>query len=175
MSRTPKLILASFLFAGCALMGTFPAQAKQGHVKPDSQIDAATPLSAADKKHLLEDNFIVVKTVAAIPLVVQKKILGTGVRDGMADAGQPYEPSDMVGPKPLPFRRLIFAGTSLGYCVVYNEYGGYGTGQEVSLYRLLPGQAVLAWRGHLRDQGRYLTLVQLQSAVAASRLDKKVK
>lgn len=110
-----------------------------------------------------------------MPLPVQKKILGTGVRDGMADAGQPYEISDMAGPKPLPFRRLILAGTSLGYCIVYDEYGGYGIGQEVSLYRLSPSQAVLAWRANLRDQRRYLTLTQLQSAVAASKLYKDAK
>lgn len=93
----------------------------------------------------------------------------------MADAGQPYEPSDMVGPKPLPFRRLIFAGTSLGYCIVYDEYGGAVSGQEMLLYRLLPGQAVLVWHGYLQDQSRYLTLTQFQSAVAASKLYKNVK
>ena len=92
----------------------------------------------------------------------------------MADAGQPYQVTDVIGPKPLPFRRLVFAGTSPGYCVVYNEYGGYGTGQEVSLYRLMPGQAVLAWQANVRDQ-RCLTLAELRDAVSQSKLHKNVK
>ncbi len=175
MSRTPKLIFASVLFAGFALMDTVPTQARQDQIKPEDQLASGTTLSAADKKHLLEDSFVLVKRVSAIPPLVQKKILGSGVRDGMADAGQPYEPSDMVGPKPLPFRRLVFAGTSPGYCVIYNEYGGYGTGQEVSLYRLSPGQAVLAWRANLRSESGYLTLTQLRDAVSKSKPYKNVK
>lgn len=175
MSRTPKLIFASVLFAYSALMGTLPTQARHDQIKSEDKIDAGTPLSAADEKHLLEDNFVLTTKVAAIPLPVQKKMLGTGVRDGMADFGQPYEPSDMVGPKPLPFRRLIFAGTSPGYCVVYNEYGGYGMGQEVSLYHLLPGQVVSVWHASLRSESGYLTLAQLQEAVSKSKHLKNAK
>lgn len=175
MSRPLKLIFAGALLAGFTLMGASSVQARQDTIKPEDQFVAGTPLSAADRKHLLEDKFVLVKAVSAMPLLIQKKILGTGTRDGMADADQPYEISDMVGPKPLPFRRLVFAGTSPGYCVVYDEYGGAVTGQEVSLYRLLPGQAVLAWRGYLQDQSRYLTLTQLQGAVAASKLYRNAK
>ena len=174
MSRIQKLVFAGVLLTSFALMGA-SVQAKQDPIKPDDQFILGTPLSVVDKKHLLEDKFVVAKTVAAMPLPVQKKILGTDTRSGMADAGQPYEISDMVGPKPLPFRRLVFVGTSPGYCVVYDEYGGVGTGQEVSLYRLSPGRAVLVWQANLRDQSRYLTLAQLQSAVAASKLYRNAK
>ncbi len=176
MSRTQKLICASLLFAGFALMGLSSAQAKQDHIQPKDQLSSGTPLSAVDKKHLLEDNFVLVRTVAAIPQSVREKLLGKEVLSGMADAGQPYQITDYItGPKPLPFRRLIYAGTSPGYCFVYYEGGGYGTYQEVSLYRLMPGQAVFAWQANLRDQSRYLTLAQLQSAVAESKLYKKAK
>ena len=87
----------------------------------------------------------------------------------MADFGQPYEPSDMVGPKPLPFRRLVFAGTSPGYCVVYKECGGFGTRQEVSLYRLPPGQALLIWQADLQDDRKLLSLPELRSVIGKSK------
>ncbi len=159
MARALKLIFAALLFAGLTLMGMAPTQAKQ------SQLTSGTPLSPADKKHLLEDNFVLATKVAAIPLLVQKEMLGSGIRGGMADAGQPYEISDMVGPKPLPFRRLVFAGTSPGYCVVYNEYGGFATGQDVSLYRLLPGKATLVWYADLQNGRKCLSLLELRRVI----------
>lgn len=165
MSRLPKLIFASFLFAGFTLIGIAPAQAKQGHVKSEDQVDSGTPLSTADKKHFLEDDFVIVKTVAGMPLVVQKKILGSGIRDGIADAGKPYQSTDVLGPKPLPFQRLVFAGTAPGYCVVYYECGGFAARQEMSLYRLSPGQAVLAWRAELQDDRKLLTLPELRNVI----------
>lgn len=162
------LILVGLLFLCFGVASGVEAK----HKDPSYQ---STPLSNMDKQHIMQDNFVLVKTVQALPPAVQTSLLGSHGREGMADAGQPFAITDVVGPKPLPFRRLILAGTSLGYCIVYDEYGGYGTGQEVSLYRLSPSQAVLAWRANLRDQRRYLTLTQLQSAVAASKLYKDAK
>ena len=73
MSRTSKLVTTCLLIAGVALVGTYSAQAKQDHSMPKNQSDGGTPLSAEDKKHLLEDDFVLVKTVAAIPAVVQRR------------------------------------------------------------------------------------------------------
>lgn len=166
MSRTLKLIFASLLLAGLALMGTVSTQARQDHVKPEDLLTSGTPLSAADKKHLLEDNFVVVKTVAAIPQLVQEKVLGIDARGGMVAAGQPYQATDVIGSKPLPFRRLIYAGTAPGYCFVYNENGGFAAGQAISLYRLLPEKATLVWQVDLQDDKKLLSLLELRSVIA---------
>jgi hypothetical protein len=52
----------------------------------------------------------------------------------IADAGQPYQVTDVVvlrpGERELPFRRLLFAFRAGTYHVVYYEMGGYG--QSVS-------------------------------------------
>lgn len=165
------LTFAGVLLSGLALTGTVSAQAKQDRVQPKNQVDGGTPLSVSDKKHLLEDNFAVVKTVAAVPLLVQKEILGDGERDGMADAGQPFERTDMLGPKPLPFQRLIFAGTSSGYCFVYSEQGGFAYWMQVSLYRLSAGQAILVWRGTPHGNLTVLDLAQLRDAINKGKLD----
>ena len=130
MSRTPKLIFAGFLFAGFALTGTAPTQAKQDNLIHEEKLVPGTLLSAFNKKHLLNDNFVIVNIVQALPLPVQRKLLGSDTEAGMANPGQPYSITDVVGPNPLPFRRLIFAGTASGYCFVYYEYGGFATGQD---------------------------------------------
>ena len=110
-----------FAFAGLlflCLSITNVVQAKQKNAQ-----DQGMPLSQIDKQHVLQDNFVLVKAVQALPKAVQHGLLGADIRSGMADAGHPFEISDMVGPKPLPFRRLIYAGVSSSYCFVYNEYG----------------------------------------------------
>lgn len=121
MSAMQKLVAVACL----GLLGAVPAQAKHNHAKPKSVAVAMPVLSAENKQHLLNDQFTVVKKVQAIPQSVLSVLLGKGPLDGMADAGQPFEKSD-VPRGDLPFRRLIFAAVSPGYCLVYNEYGGYG-------------------------------------------------
>ncbi len=150
MLRSHKM----FVFAGFLLLCLTITNAVQAKQK-DAQ-SQGTPLSQIDKQHVLQDNFVLVKTVQALPKAVQHGLLGADIRSGMADAGQPFEISDMVGPKPLPFRRLIYAGVSSSYCFVYNEYGGYGYGTQAAVYRLTGGRATLIWRAGLQNYNRPL-------------------
>lgn len=162
MLTTQKLLAIACL----GLAGAIPAQAKHERAKPKSVAVAVSVLSAEDKQHLLNDPFTVVKTVQAISKPVLSVLLGKGPRDGMADAGQPFEETDMPRGN-LPFRRLVFAAVSPGYCLVYNEHGGYSPYMEMSLYRLSGGQARLDWRGGPRGSGfgSNLSLTQLQSKI----------
>lgn len=137
--------------------------------KPKDAQNQGTPLSAIDQQHVLQDNFVLVKTVQALPKAVQRGLAGNDIRSGMADAGQLFEISDMVGPKPLPFRRLIYAGVSSGYCFVYNEYGGYGYGTQVAIYRLSNGHATLFWRAGLQNYKNFFDLPQLRNEIVAGR------
>lgn len=152
------------VFTCLGLLGAVPAQAKHGRAKPKSVAVAVAVLSAEAKQHLLNDPFTVVKRVQAIPKSVLSVLLGKSPWGGMADAGQPFQRDDVVRSN-LPFRRLIFAAVSPGYCLVYNEYGGYGEGREVSLYLLTTGQAYLVWRGSLTDDSNVLSLAQLQGKI----------
>ena len=128
-----------------------------------------TPLSAIDKQHFLNDNFTVIKTVAAIPKSVQSQIMGTGMGAGMAEPGQPFQEGDVIY-KPLPFQRLVFAGTSTGYCFVCSEHGGYGHWTWVSLYHLLNNKAILVWRGSPEYRLNISDLSQLRSAIIAGKI-----
>lgn len=152
------------------LLAAIPAQAKHDRAKPKSVAVAAPGLSAEDKQHLLSDPFTVVKRVQAIPQSVLSVLLGKGPLEGMADAGQPFQFSDELRGN-LPRRRLVFAAVSPGYCLIYNERGGYSPYMEMSLYRLAAGQARLVWRGGLTDDSNVLSLAQLQSKIRDGKYD----
>ena len=128
------------------------------------------PLSAADKAHVLSDTFTVVKTVYQMPAAV-RKALGLPAKDplgGMADAGKPFEIGDAVSGK-LPFRRLVLAATNTQYCLVYYELGGIAYRNEVILYRLQAGQAVIAWRAELNSAYRPATLPKLRAVIKSGK------
>ena len=74
----------------------------------------------------------------------------------IADAGQPYQVTDVVivrpGERQLPFRRLLFAFRAGTHYVVYYQMGGYG--QSISALVFAPHDAVryrLVWGGVERD------------------------
>lgn len=157
-------VLRMLVFGLLILMSGIPAQAR--HDKPKAI--SAFGLLPSDKQHVLQDHFVVVKTVQAIPKSVSCRLLGKYIEDGMADAGQPYEHSDAPPPGPrLPLRGLIFAALSPGYCIVANNHGGFGEGTEVSLYRLPAASAAgtpaaLVWRANWRPASGYPNLLELQ-------------
>ena len=163
MSRSRKTgVLAVLLFFCLTLASGVEAKQK-------STSNYGTPLSAVDKQHLLNDTFVIVKTVSAIPKSVQRHLLGKSVEAGMADAGQPFQITDVISGKSLPFQRLIFAGTSSGYCFVYSEHGGFGYWTNVHLYRLSDAKAELVWRGTPQPRLNILDLSQLRGAIAAGK------
>ncbi len=129
---------------------------------------AKPPLSAADKAHVLSDTFTVVKTVKQIPAAVQKA-LGLPAKDplgGMADSGKPFQIGDAVNlSEKLPFRRLVFAATNPRYCLVCYDLGGIAYREEVILYHLQGGRAMIAWRAELDSDYRPATLAKLRAVI----------
>jgi len=125
-----------------------------------------TTLSEADKQHLLNDKFTVVNKVLDIPGPVLGRLLGGKSMDAMADPGQPFQETDVVMGRPLPFRRLIFAARSKNYCLVYFEHGGIAYGTAVALYRLSDPNVVPVWHARMRESGPSKTLSSLQSEIS---------
>lgn len=158
------------LFAIIALTMMTAQAAQAGHPKPKPTPAPVITMPEQDKQHLLHDTFVVVKTVREIPDAVRKQIVpdGKDVLNGMANPGRAYETSDMVGFKPLPFRRLIFAAFSLDHCLVYYEFGGFASGQRVELFLLSDGQATEVWSGSLTGARQPLTLAQLRAEISKS-------
>ena len=170
MSIVTKSLAVTWLI----LVSVSTAQAKQD--KPRDYFIPDSALSAPVRQHILQDRFVTVKTVQAIPKSVLNLLLGKDPLDGMADFGKPFQMTDVIsGPEHLPFRRLIFAAVSEEYCLVYNEYGGIGYGTEVSVYRLATGNAALVWKASLMGEKNFLSLPQLQSKIREGKFYKIVR
>ena len=152
------------------LMMMVAQAAHAGHPKPQPKPAPAPVITMPeqDKQHLLHDTFVVVKTVREIPEAVRKQIIpdGKDVLNGMADPGQNYQTTDVLGRKLMPFRRLIFTATSQECCLIYYEFGGYASGQRAELFRLSGGQATRAWSGNLTGARQPLTLSHLRAEIS---------
>ena len=164
MTRSHVLLaLAAF-----ALVNVGGARAK-GQQTPPPTFHTAAPLSADDKKHLLNDTFTVVKTVREMPISVKKLLIPDTktIASGMADAGQEFRATDVVI-KELPRRRLVLAAVNARYCLVYLEQGGRGYSQHVILFRLQSGRATRVWGSYLFAHPP-LTFLELRAALKSEK------
>ena len=155
------------------LLSSVIVHAKHRNEQTKAAPAVVTSLSAEDKCHLLQDTFSLLGTVREIPEPVQRLLLPDRKQplNGMADPGREYQESDLIGPSPLPFRRLVFAATSPGYCLVYNEQGGIGYWQRVSLYRLNGGRASLVWETSLLPERHLLNFAELRARICNGKYD----
>jgi hypothetical protein len=118
------------MLAAWLLVWGVPAAAQAS----DSQVAIPRALQA----HVAIESFKPIATVSALP---------AGVRDGLqvlfkdntlslADPGAPFQATDVVMGKPLPWRRMIAAGCSNDHCVVYYERGGIAHVYTIVVFKL---------------------------------------
>ena len=160
MTRPPLLLALSVL----ALLSAAGARAED-RKPPLPPFRTIALLPADDKKHLLNDNFTIVKTVREMPAPIQHLLIpDTKTRaNGMADAGQGFQATDVVHGK-LPYRRLVLAAVNAQYCLVYFERGGRAYSQHLTLFRLQNGRAGWGWGSDLIAWPP-LTFSELRSAL----------
>jgi len=93
----------------------------------------------------LRDEFVIYATVDSIPKPVFDliPITSSKAKTVMADPGDDFNKTDIVGNPDLPFSRLIFAGHSEQIWFVYSEEGGIGYHIRLLLYEYSNGQVVL--------------------------------
>ena len=157
--------------ATLTLLLPIAAHAKHPKAPPQPTISSDQTLTPEDREHLLNDTFTVVKAVREIPTPVQDILFRYGAMalDGMADPGKQWQAGDIVGVKPLPFRRLILAANSAGYSLIYDEHGGIAHYEQASLYRLTQGKATLVWQAMVDSAPRFLSFDQLRAAIRAGK------
>src|SRR5215472_2023234 len=68
----------------------------------------------------------------------------SGTTEGIADAGQPFNATDIVDPR-LPMRSLVVAGLSQHYCALSYWQGGMAMTFKTSIFELSDGAARLVW------------------------------
>ena len=164
----PPLLLA---FTALAFLSATGAEAGGRRAPPPTTFYGTAPLTAADRNHILNGTFTIVKIVREMPTPVQKLLI-PDTKDplnGMADAGQDFERTDVVMGKPLPFRRLVLAAVNAQYCLVYFEQGGIGYSERVMLFHLQNGRAAMRWSAYLPSEKALRTFPALCAAIKSGR------
>lgn len=164
------------------LIGLTIAISQSAHAGPPAPQPkpAHLTLSQQDKQHLFYDTFTLARTVRQIPEPVQARLLAAPIRKrrDMADFGQHFDASDVVGNRPPVFYRLIFSATSPEYCLVYYEHGGIAHSHKVDFFRLSGGKVVHLWGADLQglpSKGGWTidptTLAQLRTEIRHGHYD----
>src|SRR5687768_1030907 len=112
----------------------------------------ATPpggLSTELRAHIRDGRFGVVTSIRGLPLGVREALqalFGTGTLD-IAEPGAEFQRTDFIVTPMLPIRRLVAAGCSSEYCLVYYERGGFVHTWHVALFHWRPAATRFEWGG----------------------------
>lgn len=91
-----------------------------------------------------ERDFIEVETMFRLPPAILEHL---GIRrpgiGGVADRGEPFNPTDYVNPE-YPMRRFVVAGHGGDFWIVVIEHGGIALGTDAYLY--VDGKCTEHWR-----------------------------
>jgi hypothetical protein len=114
-----------------------------------NQAVAPTALSPSLRAHVKDARFGIVTSIRGLPI---------GVRDGLqmlfgsqgldiAEPGAAFQVTDVIGNPKLPTRRMVAAGCSTDYCLVYYERGGSTHTWHVALFHWTPAATRFEWGG----------------------------
>jgi hypothetical protein len=114
-----------------------------------SQAVPSSVLSEALRAHVKDERFQIVTSVRGLPLGVRDEmqmLFGSQTLD-IADAGAEFQVTDVIVTPNLPGRRLVAAGCSIEYCLVYYERGGSAHTWYVTLFHWTPAATRFEWGG----------------------------
>jgi len=135
MHRTPILCIVVVGLWSCAFAG--------------SQTAKPAALSAGLRTHVQDDKFGIVTSIRGLPLGVREALqtlFGTQALD-IAEPGAEFQSSNVIANSVLPIRRLVAAGCSYEYCLVYYERGGLTHTWHVALFHWAPEGTRFEWGG----------------------------
>jgi hypothetical protein len=112
---------------------------------------AATPiaLSGALRDQVKDGRFGIVTSVRGLPLGVREglqTLFGSQTLD-IAEPGAAFQGAGAIGDPNLPLRRLVAAGCTMHYCLVYYERGGGARTWRVALFHWTPAATRFEWGG----------------------------
>jgi hypothetical protein len=130
-----------------------------------SQAVPPVVLSEALRAHLKDGRFGIVTSIRGLPLGVREELqtlFGSQTLD-IAEPGAEFQVTDVIVNPQLPGRRLVAAGCSTEYCLVYYERGGITHTWHVALFYWTPAATRLVWGG--TAPGSLGTIDDVRSAV----------
>jgi hypothetical protein len=113
------------------------------------QPTAPGALSAELRAQVRDGRFGIVTSIRGLPLGVRdalQALWGTSTLD-IAEPGAEFQQTDVIVNAKLPFRRLVAAGCSMEYCLVYYERGGLAHTWHVTLFHWRPAATRFEWGG----------------------------
>ena len=106
------------------------------------------PLTGQLRSHVQDGRFQVVTSLRGLPLGVRQELqtlIGAADLD-IAEPGAAFQATTASGGRStLPIRRLVAAGCSYDYCLVYYERGGAARTARVALFHWTPAATTLEW------------------------------
>ena len=134
MRAGPRLLCAAVVSLGSAVV-------------TGSQATPAAPLSAKLRAHVQNERFGLVTSIRGLPLGVREglqELFGSRSLD-IAEPGAEFQLKKAAGHSTLPTRRLVAAGCSYDYCLVYYERGGNAHTWHVALFHWRPEATRFEW------------------------------
>lgn len=125
----------------------------------------AAALPAALRAHVQNETFGIVTSIRGLPLGVRdglQTLFGSPTLD-IAEPNGDFEASGVVVSSLLPTRRLVAAGCSTEYCLVYYQRRGNGPTWHVALFHWTPAATRFEWGGNA--PGRLATIEDVRKAV----------
>jgi hypothetical protein len=114
-----------------------------------SQAVPPIELSETLRAHVKDERFQIVTSIRGLPLGVRDELqtlFGSQTLD-IADPGAEFQVTDVIVNPKLPGRRLVAAGCSIEYCLVYYERGGSTHTWHVALFYWTPAATRFEWGG----------------------------
>jgi hypothetical protein len=114
-----------------------------------SQASRTSELSQALRAEVKDGRFQVVTSVRGLPLGVRdamQTLFNTTTLD-IAEPGAEFQVTDVVSTRMLPIRRMVAAGCTANYCLVYYERGGIAHTWQVAMFHWTPAATRFEWGG----------------------------
>jgi hypothetical protein len=130
-----------------------------------SQVEAPAALSAELRDQVKNGRFGIVTSIRGLPLGVRselQKLFGSKTLD-IAEINGEFQLTDVVVDPDVPIRRMVAAGCTIEYCLVYYERGGGNHTWHVVLFHWTPEVTRFEWGGIA--PGRLATFDDVRNAV----------
>ena len=133
-----------------------------------SQAVPPAALSETLRNQVKNGQFQIVTSVRGLPLGVRNKLqelFGSQqtLDIDIAEPGARFQVTDVIDTPQLPIRRLVAAGCTIEYCLVYYERGGIAHTWQVALFHWTPAATRFEWGGIA--PGGLTTIDEVRNAV----------
>ena len=132
-------------------------------------------LSGALRNYVKDGRFGIVTSIRGLPLGVRHELqtlFGSQTLD-IAEPGAEFQATNANVNPNLPIRRLVAAGCTIEYCIVYYERGGLAPTWRVMLFHWTPEATRFEWGG--AAPGGLKTFDDVRKAILSGAISGPVK